>query len=37
MAEGEIVLGVDTHKDVQVAPIVDDVGRPVCTSELPVS
>ena len=33
MAHGEIVLGVDTHKDIHVAAIVDEVGRLLCTSE----
>jgi transposase len=37
MSDGEIVLGVDTHKDIHVAAIVDDVGRLLCTSEFPVS
>lgn len=37
MSDGEIVLGVDTHKDIHVAAIVDQVGRLVCTSEFPVS
>jgi transposase len=33
MADGEIVLGVDTYKDIHVAAIVDEVGRLLCTSE----
>jgi transposase len=37
MEHGEIVLGVDTHKDIHVAAIVDEVGRLLCTSEFQVS
>jgi transposase len=37
MAHGEIVLGVDTHKDIHVAAIVDGVGRLLCTAEFQVS
>jgi hypothetical protein len=37
MFDGDIVLGVDTHKDIHVAVIVDEVGRLLCTSEFPVS
>jgi len=37
MEQGEIVLGVDTHKDIHVAAIVDGVGRLLGTAEFPVS
>jgi transposase len=37
MAHGEIVLGVDTHKDIHVAAIVDEVGRLLGTAEFQVS
>lgn len=37
MADGEIVLGVDTHKDIHVAAIVDEVGRLLGTGEFQVS
>ncbi len=33
MSDREIILGVDTHKDIHVAAIVDQVGRLLCTSE----
>jgi transposase len=37
MAHGQIVLGVDTHRDVHVAAIVDEVGRLLATGEFPSS
>jgi transposase len=37
MSDRRIVLGVDTHKDIHVAAIIDGVGRLLSTREFPVS